>query len=86
MTEAGINSGLWRDLYVSLGENLGGGDWSMRVYYKPFMAWVWLAGTFMTLGGLLAVTDRRYRTLKRKKRMAAGNQSEAAPKLATENS
>jgi cytochrome c-type biogenesis protein CcmF len=86
MTEAGISSGLWRDLYVSLGENLGGGDWSMRVYYKPFMAWVWLAGTFMTLGGLLAVTDRRYRTLKRKKRMAAGKRSEAASTLATENS
>jgi len=62
MTEAGINAGLTRDVYVSLGEALGeSGAWSVRLYYKPFVRWIWLGGIFMTLGGLLAASDRRYR-------------------------
>jgi cytochrome c-type biogenesis protein CcmF len=63
MTEAGIDAGLTRDLYVSLGEPLGSGDnaWSVRLYYKPFVRWIWMGGVFMALGGLLAATDRRYR-------------------------
>ncbi len=62
MTEAAIDPGLTRDLYVSLGESLGGGDWSLRLYYKPYVRWIWLGGIFMALGGILAITDRRYRT------------------------
>ncbi len=61
MTEAAIDKSLWRDLYVSLGESLGNGDWSLRIYYKPFVRWIWLAGLLMALGGLLALSDRRYR-------------------------
>jgi cytochrome c-type biogenesis protein CcmF len=61
MTEAGIDPGLTRDIYVSLGEALGGGDWSLRLYYKPFVRWVWLGGILIAIGGLLAATDRRYR-------------------------
>jgi cytochrome c-type biogenesis protein CcmF len=62
MTEAGINAGLTRDVYVSLGEALGqDGAWSVRLYYKPFVRWIWLGGVFMALGGLLAATDKRYR-------------------------
>ncbi len=63
MTEAAIHSNLLRDLYVSLGEprNLESGSWSVRLYYKPFILWIWLGGLFMVIGGLLAVTDRRYR-------------------------
>ncbi|MGH8119384.1 MAG: heme lyase CcmF/NrfE family subunit [Gammaproteobacteria bacterium] len=61
MTEAGIGPGLTRDLYVSLGEPLENGDWSVRLYYKPFVRWLWLGALFMACGGLLAVTDRRYR-------------------------
>jgi cytochrome c-type biogenesis protein CcmF len=61
MTEAGINAGLMRDIYVSLGEGLGGGDWSLRLYYKPFVRWIWLGGLLIALGGLLAALDRRYR-------------------------
>jgi cytochrome c-type biogenesis protein CcmF len=63
MTEAGIDAGLTRDLYVSLGEPLGSSDkaWSVRLYYKPFVRWIWMGGVFMALGGLLAATDRRYR-------------------------
>ena len=63
MTEAAIHSNLLRDLYVSLGEqrNAVTGAWSVRLYYKPFILWIWLGGLFMVLGGLLAVTDKRYR-------------------------
>ncbi|MCG8486518.1 MAG: heme lyase CcmF/NrfE family subunit [Chromatiales bacterium] len=64
MTEASIDWGFTRDLYVSLGEPLGGGDWSLRLYYKPYVRWIWLGGVLMSLGGILAVTDRRYRTAK----------------------
>lgn len=61
MTEAGIDAGLTRDLYVSLGEPLGDGDWSMRFYHRPFIRWIWLGAIFMALGGLLAAMDKRYR-------------------------
>ncbi|MBN2886427.1 MAG: cytochrome c biogenesis protein CcsA, partial [Chromatiaceae bacterium] len=62
MTEAAIDAGLLRDVYVSLGEPIGTeGDWSMRLYYKPYVRWIWLGTILMSLGGLLAVTDRRYR-------------------------
>jgi cytochrome c-type biogenesis protein CcmF len=66
MTEAGIDPGLLRDLYVSLGEPVGDqGDWAVRLYYKPYVRWIWLGGILMALGGLLAVSDRRYRTARR---------------------
>jgi cytochrome c-type biogenesis protein CcmF len=61
MTEAGIDAGFWRDIYVSLGEPLGGGDWSLRLYYKPLVRWIWLGGLFIAAGGLLAASDPRYR-------------------------
>jgi cytochrome c-type biogenesis protein CcmF len=61
MTEAGIDPGLFQDLYVSLGEPLGDGDWSVRLFYRPFVRWLWLGAIFMCLGGLLAVLDKRYR-------------------------
>jgi cytochrome c-type biogenesis protein CcmF len=62
MTEAAIDWGFTRDLYVALGEPLGSqGAWSMRIYYKPFIRWIWLGGLLMVLGGLLSVMDKRYR-------------------------
>lgn len=62
MTEAAIDAGLTRDLYVSLGEPLDGGQaWAVRLYHKPFVRWIWLGALFMTAGGLLAASDRRYR-------------------------
>jgi cytochrome c-type biogenesis protein CcmF len=63
MTEASIDSGLFRDLYVSLGEPIQGEkpQWSVRVFYKPFVSWLWYGAILMVLGGLLAVSDRRYR-------------------------
>jgi cytochrome c-type biogenesis protein CcmF len=61
MTEAAIRSGITRDLYVSMGEQVEGGAWIVRVYYKPFVNWIWGGCVVMALGGLLAATDRRYR-------------------------
>jgi cytochrome c-type biogenesis protein CcmF len=65
MTEAGIDSGFTRDLYVSLGDPLGGGAWLVKVHYKPFVSWIWIGCLIMGIGGLLAATDRRYRTARR---------------------
>ncbi|MBE9525734.1 MAG: heme lyase CcmF/NrfE family subunit [Proteobacteria bacterium] len=61
MTEAGIDAGLFRDLFVALAEKLDNGAWSLRVYYKPFIRWIWLGCIFMALGGLVAILDKRYR-------------------------
>ena len=61
MTEAAIDSGLLRDLYVSLGEPLEAGAWSVRLYHKPFIDWIWGGCLIMALGGVLAISDRRYR-------------------------
>ncbi|HVT36646.1 MAG TPA: heme lyase CcmF/NrfE family subunit [Nevskiaceae bacterium] len=61
MTESAVDVTPLRDLYVSLGEPLDGGGWSVRLYFKPMMHLVWLGGVLMFLGGLLAATDRRYR-------------------------
>jgi len=61
MTEAAIDTGLVRDLYVSLGEPLEDGAWSVRLYHKPFVDWIWGGCLIMALGGVLAVSDRRYR-------------------------
>ncbi len=61
MTEAAIDPGLFRDLYVALGEPLGDDAWAVRVHYKPFVRWLWLGGVLMSLGGVLAVADKRYR-------------------------
>jgi cytochrome c-type biogenesis protein CcmF len=61
MTEAAINTGFTRDLYVSLGEAVEGQAWIVRFYYKPFVDWIWGGCVLMALGGIVAVTDRRYR-------------------------
>ncbi len=70
MTEAAIDPGLTRDLYVALGEPLGDGAWSVRLYYKPFIRWIWLGPLLMALGGLVAASDRRYRLIKQARRAA----------------
>jgi len=69
MTEAAIDTGLFRDLYVSLGEPLGTrGGWSVRVYQKPFVDWIWAGCFIMGIGGFLAISDKRYRITSRKKK------------------
>jgi cytochrome c-type biogenesis protein CcmF len=81
VTEAAIDVGLLRDLYVSLGESLGNGAWIVRVYHKPFIDWIWGGCVMMALGGLLAVTDRRYR-LERRRAAAVVHGAEIEPALA----
>ncbi len=64
MTEVGIDSSLTRDLYVSMGEPTGNNAWAVRVYYKPFVSWIWAGCALMALGGIFAASDRRYRSRK----------------------
>ena len=78
MTEAAIDAGITRDLFVALGEDLGKGAWSLRIYHKPFVRWLWLGSIIMALGGLVAATDRRYRTLARRANKAGAAQGAAA--------
>jgi len=61
MTEVGIDGNLWRDLYVALAEPLEGGAWAIRVHFKPFVRWIWLGALLISIGGLIAVLDKRYR-------------------------
>ncbi len=65
MTEAGIDAGLTHDLYAALGEELDSGSWAVRLYYKPFVRWIWFGGGFMVLGGLCCILDPRYRISKK---------------------
>jgi cytochrome c-type biogenesis protein CcmF len=61
MTEAAIDAGLTRDLFIALGEPLDdGGAWAIRIYYKPFIRWIWMGAIIMALGGIFAASDRRY--------------------------
>ena len=64
MTEADIDAGFLRDIYVALGEPLGDGAWSVRVHVKPYVRWVWFGGVMMMFGGVLTLFDRRYRRVR----------------------
>ncbi|MBE0627884.1 MAG: c-type cytochrome biogenesis protein CcmF, partial [Burkholderiales bacterium] len=77
MTEASIDYGMTRHLYVALGEPIGQNVWIVRLYYKPFISWIWSGCLLMGFGGLLAVIDRRYRV----KTRAAAVQTGAAAGL-----
>ncbi|QVL45596.1 MAG: heme lyase CcmF/NrfE family subunit [Methylophilaceae bacterium] len=61
MTEASISINPVRDIYISLGEELEEGGWSVRIYFKPFVQWIWLGCVLMGIGGILTMTDKRYR-------------------------
>ncbi|MEM6817784.1 MAG: heme lyase CcmF/NrfE family subunit [Pseudomonadota bacterium] len=71
MTEAGIDATLARDLFIAMGDDLGDGSWSVRVQYKPMIRLIWLGALVMAFGGLLAITDVRYRARVRKRKPAA---------------
>lgn len=73
MTEAAINNGFTRDLYVSLGEAVEGDAWIVRVYFKPFVSWIWGGCVLMALGGVLAATDRRLRAREREAATMSGS-------------
>ena len=61
-TEAGILNGLWRDIYVVIGEPQDGGGWVVRTFIKPMANWIWGGAFLMALGGALSLLDRRYRS------------------------
>ncbi|MEM9524410.1 MAG: cytochrome c-type biogenesis CcmF C-terminal domain-containing protein, partial [Pseudomonadota bacterium] len=60
-TEAAIHEGMFRDLYVVLGDEQGDGGWAVRTYVKPFANWIWAGCIIMALGGALSLSDRRHR-------------------------
>jgi cytochrome c-type biogenesis protein CcmF len=78
MTEAAIRTGLVRDLYVSLGQPVDGDAWVVRVYYKPFVTWIWGGCLIMALGGVLAASDRRYWLARREQQATAHTAGAAA--------
>ena len=61
MTEAAIDPGLFRDLYIAMGEPIGDGAWAIRLQYKPFIRWIWGGALIIGLGGFITALDRRYR-------------------------
>jgi cytochrome c-type biogenesis protein CcmF len=75
---SGVDPGVTRDLYVALGEPLGDGSWSVRVYTKPFVRWIWGGALLMAIGGLLAVSDRRYRVASYRVKAGAAVQGKPA--------
>jgi cytochrome c-type biogenesis protein CcmF len=79
MTEAAIDRSPLRDLYVSLGDELGGGAWTVRVHYKPLVNWIWLGCVIMALGGFLGALDPRYRRARRAASVSASAASVADP-------
>ena len=78
MTEAAIDRGVTRDLYVSMGESVSATAWVMRVQHKPFVNWIWGGCVLMALGGLLAISDRRYRSAARMRQGAGAAEAAAA--------
>jgi len=78
MTEAGIDAGWNRDLFVALGDPLGNDAWSVRLQYKPLIRFIWLGALIMALGGLIAASDRRYRLRATASEKERGMQGEPA--------
>ncbi len=86
MTESAIDSSLTRDLYVALGEPLENGAWSVRIHHKPMIVWIWLGCLVMAFGGLLAMLDRRYRVVTRRREAPSMAASPSRRAAATGNS
>ncbi len=70
-TETAIDRSIWRDLYLSLGDEVDGGAWTVRVYHKPLVNWIWGGALLMAIGGGFAVTDRRYALAKKQAKQTA---------------
>ena len=72
MTEAAIDAGLFRDLYVAMGDPVGDeGAWAIRLHYKPMVRWIWLGPIFMAFGAFVTLLDKRYRS----RRVASTNRN-----------
>ncbi len=70
-SETAIDRSIFRDLYLSLGDQVEGGGWTVRVYHKPLVNWIWLGALIMAIGGAFAITDKRYALQAQKEREAA---------------
>jgi len=81
-SETAIDRSLLRDLYVALGDEVGGGAWTVRVYHKPLVNWIWLGALLMAIGGGFAVTDRRYAIDAKKSTARADKPAAVAPAAA----
>ncbi|MBR9787930.1 MAG: heme lyase CcmF/NrfE family subunit [Vibrionaceae bacterium] len=78
MTEAAIDRGVTRDLYIAMGERLEDNrSWAVRIYYKPFVRWIWAGALIMAIGGGLAISDKRYRFRKSSKKSAKSKEQVA---------
>jgi cytochrome c-type biogenesis protein CcmF len=82
-SETAIDRSVWRDLYLSLGDEVPGGGWTVRVYHKPLVNWIWGGALLMAIGGGFAVTDRRYALASRKAKEASTGKPEPASKVVT---
>lgn len=82
-TEMAIDAGILRDLFITLGEVKENGAWSMTIYIKPFIRWVWLGAILMACGGMLAAADKRYRRLRSRSEEKAVNSGRAGLRTAT---
>ncbi|MFT5562115.1 MAG: cytochrome c-type biogenesis protein CcmF [Litorivivens sp.] len=71
MTEADIDAGVFRDLFVALGEPVDSDAWAVRVHYKPFVRWIWFGGMFIAIGGFVTILDRRYRAVRQRRALPA---------------
>jgi len=78
-TKSDIDPGVFRDVYVALGEPLADGAWSVRVYVKPFVRWIWLGALFMMFGGFTAAADRRFRVLPERSDQASAGGTQRTP-------
>ncbi|MDN4503119.1 heme lyase CcmF/NrfE family subunit [Alteromonadaceae bacterium BrNp21-10] len=78
MTEAAIDTGWNRDLYVALGEQLKNGDWGLAIYVKPFVSWIWFGSLIMALGGVFSISDKRYHMKTVAKRFFTGADKKAS--------
>ena len=81
MTEAAIDTGFFRDLYVALGEPLSNDVWVVRAYHKPFVDWIWFGCILMAIGGITSITDRRYRLKITKKKSATTSDIESEKQI-----
>ncbi|WP_086932387.1 heme lyase CcmF/NrfE family subunit [Agarilytica rhodophyticola] len=69
MTEASIDAGFFRDVYVALGSQINNTDWEVRIHFKPLVRWIWLGAIFMAIGGIMAIADKRYKKFREKQKI-----------------
>ena len=82
-SETAIDRSIFRDLYLALGDEVGNGAWTVRVYHKPLVNWIWGGALLMALGGAFAVSDRRYALAARKEQETPAKKPEPAATVAT---